>query len=416
MNNLVSLPKKSSKKRWPINPLSCRPRMSTKVTNLKSIMKTKTFLLIFIFILQAQPVCLTANTDPIKYRYDEEFTYTKRELAILNGSADPTTPKELSRRDSRRLWNKVDKTASYVNLVSPKVRKEVLEGKILEAPVDRDADVYEDPLKNEASPLFTRLINTENFVYALNEASRTVEDLKGRLIIYLDGVKKVSSAKNYHQAIEHMESLKKQVIDTYEKIMALNRLTPQEKKKTFAQELQVVFDPYALETMLLKDAEKLALQGKPFKEANLEDGVMLFGYANLCRSILRVVFENAERMDLRGEMSFKPIDQILNKWCYDNHLKLIKNYKDHNENLEVRAVSIYARNGDKYQLWVEYIGNRKYLIKGWDLDRQHVRAVTNVQNLNKLLDKVYKQLFEWMNDDNKSKYSIGTRYIHISII
>lgn len=92
-------------------------------------------------------------------------------------------------------------------------------------------------------------------------------------------------------------------------------------------------------------------------------------------------------------MSYEAIDPIINVWCKDMNLNLVKNYKD----FEVRSVIVYAKNGDRYQLWIEDMGTEKYAVKGWDFKKKHVEIVSELSNLCTALNKVYDEILNWIS-------------------
>ena len=91
----------------------------------------------------------------------------------------------------------------------------------------------------------------------------------------------------------------------------------------------------------------------------------------------------------------KEIDKVLIPWAKDRNLFINTKYKGE----EVRSMERIMPNGQRYQIWLESLESDSLMeVKVWDYKKQLETFTTDIQRLEKVLDKAYSRITKWNED------------------
>lgn len=108
-------------------------------------------------------------------------------------------------------------------------------------------------------------------------------------------------------------------------------------------------------------------------------------------------------------MNYQLIDHELEVWAKFHNLKIVKLYKD----MDVRSVNILDESGDKYQIWIDQIKDKKNIkINYWDYKDQKGSINTDYSHFFESMEKSYEIVKDWMKlaegkRSNNSDRSLG---------
>ena len=92
-------------------------------------------------------------------------------------------------------------------------------------------------------------------------------------------------------------------------------------------------------------------------------------------------------------MNYEKVDSVLNLWAKKNNIYFYSQYKDE----EVRSCDIVDLNFNKYQLWIEEPKNKNIKIYIWDYKKRKQKFTTDINSLEKELNKALQNIHEWGN-------------------